>query len=265
MDTIKCSACDETLKPEDNSCPKCGNVIKILVVNPDGGAIAGGSAKNLNSESIYCSGHTLMMLEVMEDMVLDFLKYVPLEYYRESEDRKAIYSPKLTNIFLSIGSETDIFFRYWTEVHENWKKDPINSKKKFNESVVRGLDKKNYDPVVKNMKLYDIEVNISCINKFIKPFENFDKWWSAYNHIKHNGYYYRDEGSLKNVVESLGALFILNCFHEDVIKIMKSRDIFTEPYSAWSTVAGYLSPNMMNPIIVTDTKSKLFRCKIKGV
>jgi hypothetical protein len=58
------------------------------------------------------------MFNNLENMVIRFLEYIPLEYYDNPKDRKKIYLPKLTHLLGNICSEIDAFFRYWNKVHE---------------------------------------------------------------------------------------------------------------------------------------------------
>ena len=73
-------------------------------------------------------------------------------------------------------------------------------------------------------KLSGAEVKIipnGVLYKSYFPFEAFNSnsspnWWFSYNKIKHEWYDSLEEnGTLINVVEALGGLFILNVLHKD--------------------------------------------------
>ena len=173
-----------------------------------------------------------MIFEDLERDAIRFLENVALEYYPDSEDRVKIYSPKLSNILINIGSRIDEFFKNWNVVIEGSKnrlkiEHPNFSENKLIEKLER-IDLDYYKDIERNkiFILSDIEVFIPRIEKHIKPFDNWiswnnkenpcKSWWCAYNNVKHHGYERRPEGNLDNVIKSLGALFILNCIHKDV-------------------------------------------------
>lgn len=197
--------------------------------------------------AIYTSGHTLMMFNTLENDLIEFLKYIPLEYYKESNERELIYSPKLANILMNIGSQIDSFFRYWQKVHDKCK------------IGIKDLSFENYKMIEQSDFSLNKEIYILSIDKRIKPFEivetdnkavswkkwngNTNCWWSAYNHVKHNGYYAKKEGNLDYVINSLGALFILNCIHEDLKPLLEKYgyrdDRSHDPFRGWRSQLFY--------------------------
>ncbi len=159
---------------------------------------------------MFKSGYTLMLFKILENDVVDFLTYIPLEYYL-GDKRKEIFSPRLAEISTRIGNQVDTFFRNWDIVHSK------------NIGVdVDDLTFVNFKSIEKTYKLSDEKVKILSTGEIITPFKYWNKWekedknwWNAYNHVKHNGFYYKEEGNLNNVIESLSALFLLNCLHEE--------------------------------------------------
>ncbi len=261
----------------------------------------------MNIEVMYKSGYTLRIYQILENDLVTFLNYIPIEYYK-GEKRKEIYSPKLSELLLRIGSQVDIFFRQWNLVHEVYKKNYHKNKndylfswdnipgiddEKFIEyfinnfgidwaktakiekiddnETIRVSNEKNYlslkindDKIRVNLKinddrtdelivktenderniykfdldnlemthyknietygkiiLSDIKIRILLTKEIIKPFQlwtdkGYPLWWTSYNNVKHQGFTYKEEGNLKNVIESLSALFLLNCIHKDI-------------------------------------------------
>jgi hypothetical protein len=158
---------------------------------------------------MYKSGYTLKLYQIIENDLVNFLHYIPIDYYLDDQWKK-IYSPILAELLIRIGSQVDIFFRYW---------DAVQSK---NPGVP--LDKLNFG----NYKAIDIilddnddNIKIIATDETLKPFNNWKRkdldWWIAYNHVKHNGFDNKTEGNLFYVIESLAALFLLNCTHEDTL------------------------------------------------
>lgn len=160
---------------------------------------------------MYKSGYTLRIYQILENDLFTFFNYIPIEYYL-GEKRKEIYSPKLSELLLRIGSAVDNFFRNWDIVQsKNNKIDPNK------------LTIENFKAIEKPCNLSDKEVIIKATHERIKPFKDWNfwkegdkNWWNAYNHVKHNGFTNKTEGNLFNVIESLSALFLLNCIHKDV-------------------------------------------------
>lgn len=159
---------------------------------------------------MYKSGYTLNLYKILEDDVINFLNYIPLTYYLNGE-RKEIFSPKLAELLIRIGSQVDIFFRNWDITHSSNIGAPVNK-----------LSIGNYKAIETKINLKDKEIKILSTNEIIMPFKDWivwkpddENWWNAYNHVKHNGFTNKKEGNFFNVIESLAALFLLNCLHKD--------------------------------------------------
>lgn len=184
------------------------------------------------------SGYTLRIYRILENDLVNFLDNISIEYYL-GEERKKIYSPKLAELLIRIGSQVDIYFRNWDIVHETFKEN--NPEKQFN---LEKLYIEYYRDIERDGKiiLSDKKIKILFTGEILKPFEfwtdkRYPLWWKAYNNVKHQGFAYRKEGNLYNVIESLGALFLLNCVNEyaesNAIKygfIDKGKGEFSELY-----------------------------------
>ena len=163
---------------------------------------------------MFRSGHTLKLFQILEDDLVDYLKYIPIDYYL-GDKREEIFSPKLSELLIRIGSQIDIFFRNWDIVQSH---NPGVS--------IKDLKFGNYKAINKNINLNDEILIISATNEILYPFKDWNKkdpsWLTAYNNVKHNGFDYKKEGNLLNVIESLSALFLLNCLHDDLqIKLIE--------------------------------------------
>lgn len=162
------------------------------------------------------SGYSVRLYQILENDFVDFLNYIPIDYYL-GEKKRQIFSPKLAELLIRIGSQVDIFFRNWDIVHTIY----INkyNQKKFklddlNMGFFKDIERE------KIIILSSKKIKIISTDEMITPFEFFPGdsryplFWNAYNHIKHNGFTNKKEGNLFNVIESLAALFLLNCIHE---------------------------------------------------
>jgi len=137
-------------------------------------------------KDMYKSGYTLKIYRILEDDLVDFLNYI---------------------LLVRIGSQVDIFFRNWLIVQ---KKNSVKTKDELNI--------KNYKKIEPEIYISAEKVKILETDEVILPFEDWEKtpkWWIAYNNVKHDGFVNKEDGNLLNVIESLAALFILNCIHED--------------------------------------------------
>jgi len=58
---------------------------------------------------MFKSGYSLNSYQILEDDLIDFLKNISIDYY-QGDERKKIFSPKLGELLIRIGSQIDIFF-----------------------------------------------------------------------------------------------------------------------------------------------------------
>ncbi len=155
---------------------------------------------------MYESGYSLRMFQILENELVNFFNYIPIDYY-SGDKRKDIFSPRLSELLIRIGSQIDIFFRNWDRVQSKNRGVPL-AELKFG----------NYKAIDMILDDEDNNIKIIATDETLKPFNNWKRndpdWWIAYNHVKHNGYENKTEGNLLNVIESLSALFLLNCIHE---------------------------------------------------
>lgn len=182
----------------------------------------------LSLEDMYDSGYSIRMYRILEDDFIDFLNYIPAEYYSYNE-RKKICSPILSDLMIRIGSQIDIFFKNWDLVQKLNPKIKAENLKIMNYKIIENDE-------IKRISLKDKEIIFLPTEEVTIPFKNWnnwkkydENWWNAYNHIKHNGYKFKEEGNLQNVIESLSALFLLNCLHEKVkFKLIEYKYIETD-------------------------------------
>ncbi|MCX9009695.1 MAG: hypothetical protein OIN66_01115 [Candidatus Methanoperedens sp.] len=175
---------------------------------------------------MYKSGYSVNIFKILERDVIDFLNYIPIDYYIDSK-RKNIYSPRLAELLIRIGSQIDTFFRNWVIVHEIYNK---KNKKQLND--VYDLKFSNFKDIESDKKviLSNKEIKIIATDEIITPFlywtdKRYPLWWDAYNKVKHNGFIYKSDGNLLNVIESLSALFLLNCIHNETEIILLEEQI----------------------------------------
>lgn len=203
---------------------------------------------------MYKSGYSLRIYQILENDLINFLNYIPLDYYFGNK-RKEIFSPKLSELLIRIGSQVDIFFRNWDIVHDVYKQ--VNNVQIVN---LKKLDIEKYRDIerVGKIILSDKEIKILSTNEIVTPFEywtdkRYPLWWNAYNKVKHDGFANKEKGNLINVVESLAALFLLNCINKDTKdKLIKYgfRDVSSHEAIQLSAQKVWIIP--MSPYIISQ-------------
>lgn len=139
--------------------------------------------------------------KMLESRVIESLKFVELD-----QENFNTYSIEFANQLTSIGSELDVFFKIASKFGLEENKNIVDYYKKINELY----------PGIKNQQ-------VSFLDKRdikIKPFEHWNEsypgqsldWWKAYNNVKHGRVLNMRDANLKNVLNILGALFILEMY-----------------------------------------------------
>lgn len=170
----------------------------------------------------------------LEHEFLEYLKYVPL-----TKDHEKVWSLKLANQLLLIGSSIDSFFKcakaslranlidyYLNSIMYNgiaYTADDFESESEFNAKLLN--DAKPNMAIYRSIfqdyyYLSDKSVYVLRINQEIKPFDEWGEgkspeWWRIYRDLKHSRFENKKEATLKIVLEALSALFLLNIYHID--------------------------------------------------
>lgn len=139
--------------------------------------------------------------KMLEEKFVESLKYVELD--SENYDT---YSIDFANQLNSIGSELDVFFK----VVSKFKLDDRKTIADYYDEINK------FYPNIKNQEIVICDKR----NIKIKPFELWNgectaqslEWWVAYNNIKHGRVINMRDANLKNVLNILGALFILEMY-----------------------------------------------------
>lgn len=131
-------------------------------------------------------------------------------YIEFSEDNYSTYSIELVRIFLSIGSEIDVVMKeICLALFPNCKASKINQ----------------YQKIIK-AELPSLITESAICSKYglsFKPWLNWDlgikspEWWSQHNNVKHQRSDFYSQANLRNVLESLSALYIANIYLHHII------------------------------------------------
>lgn len=163
----------------------------------------------------------------LENDFLDFIKYVPLD-----EEHDDVWSLKLANLLLLIGSSVDSFFKYiMPEGIKYTTKKYIenngcnicgnygyltNLSRSFNSHRSDRTTMINFRFIFEECdELSKRTVYVLRNKKAINPFEKWSKdkapnWWNVYTKLKHDKFKNRKKAKLHIVLEALAALFLLN-------------------------------------------------------
>lgn len=141
-------------------------------------------------------------------------------YIEFTEDNYSTYSAELVCIFLSIGSEVDVVMKEVCAIVSP-------------SSVLSNID--SYKKVIKT-EIPSLITESAISSKFglyFKPWEKWEAtrgnpvWWKQYNNVKHQRNDFYSQANLKNVLEALAALYIVNVYLHFVVCKEKSEFVFS--------------------------------------
>ncbi len=192
------------------------------------------------------NGYHIDRYHALEEDLLRFLNFVPLEFYPCIKARQCIRSTYLGDLLLRIGSNIDIFFHKYIRLNKdepecssimakrerNWnmgdfaKLSHLNLEKKFVTMISTS------EPPLYPFRLEGKKEGEPWSSDKVTMF-----WWDSYNQVKHNGSF--DRATLDNVVQALAALFILICHDKKthVKRFMRYGYIQIDP--RWEGQAGW--------------------------
>jgi hypothetical protein len=171
----------------------------------------------MSSDDYFEVGYHVDRYYELEEDLIEFLRYIPLELNNNIDKRTSIQSPYLADMLVRIGSNIDVFFRKLILTRYN----EIDAEKRGR--YLNFDDYKKLDNIFtkRNAKLSTCKVRIIQTEEDIIPFENWNnitpKWWKSYNHVKHEAIF--EEANLDNVIQSLAALLLLISFNKHSPKL----------------------------------------------
>lgn len=165
----------------------------------------------------------------LQDEFINATQYFPFEQKHET-----IWSEFFSDLLTKVGSSVDGFFRKMLEDSRFDSFPHVQalkaSKRKHDINYFRDL----FDPIyqlsaVEVTTAYGLTFYGSC-----RPFAGFldstnnkiPSWWDAHNHVKHGWYVNIEEATLKNTIEGLAGLFVLNVLHKESQEyLIKYQDV----------------------------------------
>lgn len=189
------------------------------------------------------------------------------EYFPFEKDYNKIWSEHFSDLIGKIGNSMDSFFRTMLkdEIFDSYPhiSELKESKRKKDINYFRDCFKPIY-------KLSGVEVEISYGLTFYeekcRPFKDFNnngvpKWWTAYNHIKHEWFDCIKEATLENTIEALAGLFVLNILHKESQEyLIKHENVIVWEYLR-SFPQGYILGILKNSMIGIPATLKSYTIK----
>jgi len=205
-----------------------------------------------------------------ESYFFDFLEYVPLVKAHES-----VVSPKLLTLIFQIGSYVDTTFKHMAQ-NIKLSTDPnvqsiLTKLTESHKDYVTIADcRRAFEPIYQLSKREVIVKSQSfffptstrppfreVLYTTLVPFSEFAKnnrpnWWKTYTELKHYSIERIEDATMKNTLEALAGLFILNVIDEQ-----------NWPELAWDVVEGTLYNNQIFEPKYASTKLFRFEWKEK--
>jgi hypothetical protein len=187
-------------------------------------------------------GYSWAAYKAIEEDMLRVVEYIPLETRQYD-----VYSFKLADIIVRSCSHIDSLFkdvlRSQTLSDHKDQKEVTAARGKLAKRKMLKID--DYIKIFGDcLNLAPVKVTIRRSGEEKEPFKTFkepkleDKvptWWTAYNKLKHDFYSEVEIGNMENALDSLSALFVLNCripFHfklEKEINYLVGNKVITSP------------------------------------
>ncbi len=184
------------------------------------------------NEGTFEGGYFWEAYRDLEKQVIQYFDYLP--YLDGNEDS---YSYRLSNILTSIGGYIDSSFKeierdpdYTSLFEKKYKEIEIENERLKNEGKKqKHFGFSNYLETID--EIYTVSNKEIFFKKIperipLRPFQNKD-FWKKYNGVKHDWGRNLREASLKNVVNTLGGLFLINALHKPSMLRLYDYNLFT--------------------------------------
>ena len=143
------------------------------------------------------------------------------------------FSIRYAFLIQSVGAELDILFKELCQFKTSDRKTITDYAKE-----ILSKDKFNIKNLVIEVMKYDIK---------LQPFKNWEEkrasqslnWWEAFTSIKHNRYENIKKANLENVLNILGALFLIEHMLLKKVKEKEDLDIFDDPSKVFDLPKGW--------------------------
>jgi hypothetical protein len=172
----------------------------------------------------------------LEEELINTTKYVAFH-----DDNKNVYSIEFAKILQASSSEIDVLMKLLCEMVSDEKAENINK--------YRNIIKKNIKKLIKH-KIHIDRYNLSYTpwDNWINGNENPD-WWRSYNKVKHERNIFFNKATLKNTINSMGALYITLLYYYSYLNSLTLENTISK-----LNLEGKFSKNRKR-ILSSNTKS----------
>jgi hypothetical protein len=166
-------------------------------------------------------------------------------YIEFCETNFDVFSIELAHLLFAAASEVDVLAKCICEIvkPEAPRENILHYQSVFSTAAALPANDAAHIPNIATM-----EILIPRYGMKFKPWENwFNKktpnWWDSYNHVKHERNHYFNEATLKNALNAMGALLILN-FHYCRLIYVRGLSDFSRLYAYSET---YVARRLLRP------------------
>lgn len=223
-------------------------------------------------EDMFSSGAAWSSYEALEQDLMHIVEFIPLEFKQYT-----VVSYRLLNVILATCSQVDSVFR---ALIRNGYAGDYPDRARLTEIIRlaqgrgrRRLDILDYAEVFEPVYgLSQKEVEIVRNGDRLAPFGSFSsaqrnerspRWWAAHNRLKHDYYENHKEATLLNALNTLSALFLLNCIVPSARPKLCERGALTSPnFVEKLFLLDYIDKNPSLPRYSFVIRSALFEHKL---
>jgi hypothetical protein len=126
-------------------------------------------------------------------------------YIEFDQNNEKVFSIELVRLLISSSSEFEVVAKELCNIKDQ------------NKPVIN-IDKIRQNIMIFLPDIYDLEIIVPRFGLNYKPLENWNNnkncdWWKSYNSVKHQRNNNYEKANLKNVINAIGALYIINLFY----------------------------------------------------
>jgi len=207
-------------------------------------------------------GFSWAAFESIENELLRIIEFIPLETRQYK-----IFSFQLSDIIKNSCSQIDSIFK---EISRQCNLSDYPDKKKLKEYIdrVKKQDRSlsildHVDVFSTYFNLQNMEITIRRNFDSLEPFKDFtenksSKWWQDYNKLKHDFYDNVHLATLENALDSLSALFGLQCEIKELYEYLVYNGIFISPNLDYTDLLTYTEKEPTLEKFSVMARSKVF-------
>lgn len=208
----------------------------------------------------------------LEEEFMEILRYIPL-----SEEHEGVWSLKLANLLLLIGSSIESFFKCsisslkvsemynYIEIHDysgrvGYTPEDFISISKLNKLLLeKRRDMGLYRDIFEDYyHLSNKTVFVLRNKKELIPFCEWSngkppQWWITYRDLKHSRFEHRKTANLKIVLAAMAALFLLNLYQENTREYLTNKGIIRSNMNLENSFFKSRNPQSFGQPIIAKT------------